>query len=217
MQLVLYQYWRSSSSWRVRFALAHKGIEYESRAINLLENQQVSPEHLKNSPLGAVPCLLVDGRPLTESIAIIEYLDELFPERPLLPSDPWTRARARQLAEIVNSGIQPLHNLGTIRRVSPEPEGQRAWAKHWIERGLRAFEALIERGHEEFGERRYCVKDELTIADICLLPQIYQARRFEADLSQFPRTMRIHDRIATLEAAIASSPERSLGAPVSNG
>lgn len=212
MRLVLYQYWRSSSSWRVRFALAHKGLAYEARVVNLLDGQQASPENRERNPLGVVPTLVVDGRPLSESVAIVELLDELFPEPPLLPRDPWLRARVRQLSEIINSGIQPHHNLGTIRRISSEPEAQRAWAKHWIERGLGAFEALLGQVASEYGEPRYCVSNELTMADVFLLPQIYQARRFGADLEAFPRTMRVHDRIALLDAAIASSPERSPGA-----
>lgn len=213
MQLALYQYWRSSSSWRVRFALAHKGLAYESHAINLLDGQQTSPEHLSRNPMGLVPCLVIEGRALTESVAIVELLDELVPERPLLPRDPWQRARVRQLAEIINSGIQPLHNLGVLRRVATEPDAQKAWAKHWIERGLGAFEALLTQVASESGERRYCVTDEVTMADIFLVPQIYQARRFGTNLESFPRTMRVHDRLATLDAAIASSPERALGAP----
>lgn len=213
MRLVLYQYWRSSSSWRVRFALAYKKIPYEARIINLLQAEQTSPEHLERSPLGVVPCLVIDGQPLTESLAIIELLDELFPTPRLLPADPWQRARVRQLSEVVNSGIQPLHNLGTIRRVSADPEEQRAWARHWIERGLSAFEALLEKYGSP--DSRYCVGDELTMADVCLVPQIYQARRFGADLSRFPRTMRVHDNAAAHEAAIASAPENSPGAVLS--
>jgi len=210
MRLVLYQYWRSSSSWRVRFALEHKKVPYEARIINLLANEQTSPEHIERSPLGVVPCLVIDGKPMTESLAILELLDELFPTPPLLPSDPWQRARVRQLSEIVNSGIQPLHNLGTIRRVSSDPDEQKAWARHWIERGLSAFEALL--AQDGSNDALYCVGDQLSMADVCLVPQIYQARRFGADLTRFPRTMRIHDHVASLEAAVASSPERSPGA-----
>jgi len=210
MRLVLYQYWRSSSSWRVRFALEYKKLPYEARIINLLANEQTSPEHLERSPLGVVPCLVIDGKPVTESLAILELLDELFPTPPLLPSDPWQRARVRQLSEIVNSGIQPLHNLGTIRRVSSDPDEQKAWARHWIERGLSAFEALL--AQDGSNDALYCVGDQLSMADVSLVPQIYQARRFGADLTRFPRTMRIHDHVASLEAAVASSPERSPGA-----
>jgi len=210
MRLVLYQYWRSSSSWRVRFALHYKKVPYEARIINLLQGEQTSPEHLERSPLGVVPCLLIDGEPFTESLAIIELLDELFPTPPLLPSDPRQRARVRQLSEVINSGIQPLHNLGTIRRVSSDPEEQRAWARHWIERGLSAFEALLEKHGSP--NSRYCLGDELTMADVCLVPQIYQARRFGADLTRFPRTMRAHDNAAAHDAAIASAPENSPGA-----
>lgn len=213
MRLVLYQYWRSSSSWRVRFALEYKKLPYEARIINLLANEQTSPEHLERSPLGVVPCLVIDGKPVTESLAILELLDELFPTPSLLPSDPWQRARVRQLSEIVNSGIQPLHNLGTIRRVSSDPDEQKAWARHWIERGLSAFEALLAQDGSD--DALYCVGDQLSMADVCLVPQIYQARRFGADLARFPRTMRIHDHVASLEAAIASSPERSPGAVLS--
>jgi maleylacetoacetate isomerase len=215
MQLVLWQYWRSSSSWRVRFALAHKGLAYESRVVDLLGDAQTSDDHLARSPMGTVPCLVIDGRPLTESVAIVEHLDAIAPERPLLPSDPWARARVRQLAEIVNSGIQPLHNLAVIRRVSSDPAEQKAWAKHWIERGLGAFESLLATIEHELGEHRYAVGDELSMADVFLVPQIYQARRFGAELAKVPRTMALHDRVAALEAAAASSPERSPGAPAS--
>lgn len=217
MRISLYQYWRSSSSWRVRFALAHKGLAYESHVVNLLDGEQTGAEHLSRSPMGVVPCLVVNGRAITESLAIIELLDELAPERPLLPADPWLRARVRQLAEVINSGIQPLHNLGTLRRVSPDPEVQKAWAKHWIERGLGAFDELLSQIAREVGEHRYCVTDEVTMADICLVPQVYQARRFGAELERFPRLMQVHDRLARLDAAVISSPERSPGAPQSGG
>lgn len=213
MELVLYQYWRSSSSWRVRFALAHKGLAYESRAVNLLDGAQTSAEHLARSPMGTVPCLVIDGRALTESVAIVEHLDAIAPSPTLLPRDPWARARVRQLAEIVNSGIQPLQNLAVMRRHSPDPAEQKAWAKHWVERGLGAYEALLATVARELGEGRFSVGDELTMADVFLVPQVYSARRFGVDLARFPRTMAVHDRAAALDAAIASSPERSAGAP----
>src|SRR5882757_5157193 len=104
MKLILYHYWRSSSAWRVRFALHHKGLAYESRFVDLRAKEQLATEHKRISPMGVVPCLVVDGRPLTESVAILEFLEEVAPEKPLLPADPWRRARVRQLVQLVNSG-----------------------------------------------------------------------------------------------------------------
>src|SRR4051812_37519520 len=114
MELILYNYWRSSCAWRVRFALAYKGLAYESRAVDLLASAQLSDEHKGRSPMGVVPCLVIDGRALSESVAILEYLEELVPEKPLLPRDPWARARVRQLVQLVNSGIQPLQNTSVV-------------------------------------------------------------------------------------------------------
>jgi maleylacetoacetate isomerase len=213
VKLVLYHYWRSSSSWRVRFALQHKGLPYESKFVNLLKSEQLADEHKKVSPMGVVPCLLIDGRPLTESMAICEYLEEVAPERPLLPRDLWRRARVRQVAEHINAGIQPLQNLIVLERVSPEPAPRKAWVQLFNERGLRALEAMLESFEREGIAGRYAVGDELTLADIFLVPQVFTALRFEVPLEPFPRAARIYQECMLLDAAIASSPSKQPDAP----
>ncbi|HMI85569.1 MAG TPA: maleylacetoacetate isomerase [Polyangiaceae bacterium] len=213
MKLVLYHYWRSSSSWRVRFALQHKALAYESKFVNLLKSEQLGDAHKQVSPMGVVPCLLIDGRPLTESMAICEYLEEVVPERPLLPRDPWQRAYVRQIAEHINAGIQPLQNLIVLERVSPDPEPRKAWVKFFNERGLQALEAMLE-GMEKAGiSGRYAVGDELTLADVFLVPQVFTALRFEVSLEPFPRAARIYQTCMQLDAAIASSPSKQPDAP----
>ena len=209
MQLVLHQYWRSSSSWRVRFALAWKGLAYETRSIDLLAGDQRGAEHRANNPAGYVPCLVVDGRPLGESVAILEWLEETFPAPPLLPRDAWERARVRQVVETVNAGIQPLHNLSVLHAHAAEPEAQRAWARRFLERGLAALEAIVTDIARETGrDGPYVMGEALSLADVVIVPQLYQARRFGADLACCPRVVALDERIARLDAAIASSPER---------
>jgi maleylacetoacetate isomerase len=213
VKLVLYHYWRSSSSWRVRFALEHKKVAYESKFVNLLKSEQLAAEHKQISPMGVVPCLLVDGRPLTESMAICEYLEEVAPERPLLPRDPWRRARVRQVAEHINAGIQPLQNLIVLDRISAETEPRKAWVQFFNERGLGALEAMLEGFEKEGISGRYAVGDELTLADVFLVPQVFTALRFEVPLEPFPRAARIYQTCMQLEAAIASSPGKQPDAP----
>ena len=213
MKLVLYHYWRSSSSWRVRFVLQHKGLPYESRFVNLLQSEQLTDEHKQVSPMGVVPCLLVDGRLLMESMAICEYLEEVVPERPLLPRDPWRRARVRQIAEHINAGVQPLQNLIVLDRVSSESGPRKAWAQFFNERGLRALEAMLESFEKEGIAGRYAVGDELTLADVFLVPQVFTALRFEVPLEPFPRAARIYQTCMQLAAAIASSPSQQPDAP----
>jgi len=213
MKLVLYHYWRSSSAWRVRFALLYKGIAYESRFVNLLAGEQRSDEHKQLSPMGVVPCLLVDGRPLVESVAILEYLEEVAPEKPLLPRDPWRRARVRQLVELVNSGIQPLQNLAVLDQVSPDEGARKAWVRHFNERGLSALESSLVSIEREFGPGRYSLGDELTLADIYLVPQVATALRHEVPLEGYPRVLRIYEACMKLDAAIASSPQNQPDAP----
>jgi maleylpyruvate isomerase len=201
MKLVLYSYWRSSSSWRVRIGLHLKGVPFVYRAIHLLKDggEQWLPEHLKRNPTGQVPVLEATGEDgkthaLGQSLAILEFLDEAFPAPPLLPLDPFRRARARQIAEIVNSGIQPYQNLSVLRRVSELGADGPTWAKDWISRGLAALESLVP---ETAGE--FCVGDHPTIADCCLIPQLAAGRRFALDLSKYPTLLRI-------EAASALHP-----------
>ncbi|CAG5126849.1 unnamed protein product, partial [Candidula unifasciata] len=167
-KVVLYSYFRSSASWRVRIALAIKGVKYEYRAVSLVKGEQFSDEYKKLNPMGQIPTLLIDGHCLTQSLPIIEYLEEKYPEPALLPKDSFGRAQVRALAEIVNSGIQPLQNLRIIKQVG---EGQSEWARHHIEFGFKALEAMMANtaGVYSYG-------DQVTMADVCLVPQVFGAK-----------------------------------------
>jgi maleylacetoacetate isomerase len=185
-EITLYHYWRSSSSWRVRFALAQKGIAFESRPVNLLANEQSSEAYRAISPTGYIPALIIDGHTLTESIAICEYLEDTRPTTPLRPADPYLRARLRQFVEIVNSGTQPLHNLAVLRRVKSVGGDPDAWGNHFVERGVQSLENLLASLRAEGVTGPFSFGPELSLADICLVPQMYNARRFNVDLTPFP-------------------------------
>lgn len=206
-ELVLYTYWRSGSSYRVRLALAVKGLRYRAVPVNLLAGEQARPEHLARNPMGYVPCLEVDGKLFTESVAILELLEELYPEPPLLPRQPEARARVRALVEVVNAGIQPLQNLTVLQRVSADSEVRKGWIKHFVGRGLAAFEALMARNEAEGVKGRFAYGDSLTFADCALLPQVYSARRFHVDLGAMPRVAAAADAIAATDAGRAAAPE----------
>ncbi len=208
MALVLYTYWRSSSSYRVRFALAVKKLAYQSVPVNLREGEQHSEEHRARSPTGYVPCLFIDGRPVVESVAIIELLDELYPDPPLFPRDPWGRARVRSLVEVINAGTQPLQNLVVLDRVGTEAAARKAWAQHFNARGLAAVERLMMLHEKEGVDGRFVYGDSLTAADIFLVPQMYSAQRFGVDLSPYPRAVAAAEAALATEAAQAAMPER---------
>jgi maleylacetoacetate isomerase len=213
MSLVLYHYWRSSSSWRVRFALQYKGLAYESRFVNLRAGEQAKDEHKALSPLGVVPCLLVDGRPLSESVAILEYIEDVAPEKALLPHDPWRRARVRQIVELVNSGIHPLQNLTVLDRLSSDEGVRQAWVHHFHRRGLTALESALGSVENEFGAGPYTFGENLTLADVFLVPQVGSALRFQTPLDAYPRVRRVYDECIKLDAAVASAPENQPDAP----
>jgi maleylacetoacetate isomerase len=211
MKLKLYHYWRSSSSWRVRWALTHKGIPAEYIAISLLNGESESPEHLARNPLGYVPVLEVievieEGKKaahLFESIAIIEWLEETHPQNPLLPRDPWSRARARQLAEIINADTQPLQNLPPQELHSQDPAEKKRWAQHWIRLGLQTYETIVRETAGQFS-----IGNEISIADLCLVPQVYNAKRYDIDLSAYPIIQKICAEAEKTEAWQQSEPER---------
>jgi maleylacetoacetate isomerase len=210
MNIVLYGYWRSSSSHRVRLALAWKKVPHKAIAVNLLKGEQRSPEHLAKNPMGFVPCLVVDGKPFTESVAIIELLEDLFPEPPLYPRDPYARARVRALVELVNSGIQPLQNLMVLDRVSKDSATRKEWLRFFIGRGLTAYEALMAAHETKEGANAlgpFSYGPAITAADVYLLPQVFAARRFGVDLSDCPRIVRAETALLATEAARAAAPE----------
>lgn len=206
----LYGYWRSSASWRVRAALALKGVEFEHVGVHLVKDggQQHDSDYRERNPMAQVPTLEVeqDGQVfyIGQSMAILEYLEERFPQPSLLPADAIGRARARQLAEIVNSGIHPLQNLSVLTKIREELGGdERGWGKQVIEQGLRAYEKVA---HMSSG--RFSVGDAVSFADICLVPQLYNARRFAVETSEFKLLERIETSCMELEAFQVSHPSQ---------
>lgn len=201
MDLVLHTYWRSSASWRVRIALALKGLPWEAAPHNLRTNDQTAPEYVARNPQGLVPALEVDGAVLTQSLAIIEYLDERFPEPLLLPADPLERARVRAFALAVACDIHPVQNLRVLRMLRARGLDQAAvdaWAREVIEGGLEACSRLIEGRSGPF-----CFGEAITLADITLVPQMTNARRFGAR-TDYPRLEGI-EAAALAHPAFASS------------
>ncbi len=203
----LFHYWRSSSSWRVRFGFSLKGLPYEPIAISLLDGSSEAPEHLERNPAGFVPVLEIPGNDhhrLTESLAILLYLEERHPETPrLLPEDPYLKARCWALAETVNAGIQPIQNLPVLHRHSTDPEEQKNWARHFIRKGLEVYETLCApiRG-------RFSVGDHPTLADLCLSPQLYNADRYQVDWSDLTHLVEIERACRELPAWTESHPDR---------
>ncbi len=206
----LYHFGRSSASWRVRWALAIKGLRYESTLVDLFAHEQTGGPHRARNPIGHVPVLEVGGRTLAESVAILEWLEETYPEPALYPRDPWGRARVRQLCETVNAGIQPLQNLAVIEHLSADPEVRRAWAAHFNARGLAAYEALLERFEAE-GRGRFSWGDTLGAADLYLVPQLSGARRWKVDTSAFPRCEAVERAALATPHAEAARPENQGG------
>lgn len=214
--MILYHYWRSSASWRVRWALAHKNISFEKVAVNLLEKVQMSEAHRARNPVGHVPALEVSpGKFLAESVAIIEWLEETQPEPRLYPTDPWARARVRQVVELVNAGVQPLQNLVVLDKVSTVGEEKQAWSRFFNERWLAAAENLLLQIDAELGEGTFCVGNSLTAADLFVVPQLSAARRFGADVSKCPRLLKAEASALATPHAEGARPENQPDAPKS--
>lgn len=207
MSRTLYSYWRSSAAYRVRIALAVKGLTYDTTAINLLNDAQNSIGFTMLNPQAMVPYLIDGEVGLNQSLAIIEYLDETYPEPSLLPGDAVARAHIRAAALQVACEIHPLNNL-RVRTYLKGPLGQSdeavdTWGRHWIETGLAAIEEIAEAGAGP-----YLFGDAVTLADVCLVPQMYNARRARADIARFPRLGAIDQRLNLLAAFAAARPER---------
>lgn len=178
---VLYSFLHSSCSRRVRYALAIKGIEYEQKTLNLNKNQHHNEDYRQLNAQGFVPVLEVNGHVISQSLSIIEYLDEVYPEKPLLPKDcPIKRADVRSLSSMIAADIQPVQNLSVLRKVA-EFTDELAWGKWVVEKGFKTLEKSLESTHG-----RYCFGDDVTMVDLCLVPQVYNAKRFKVDLDQFP-------------------------------
>ncbi len=206
--LILYSYWRSSASYRVRLALALKGLAYELRPVHLVKNggEQHADDYRSLNPQGLVPTLVHGELVLGQSLAIIEYLDERFPQTPLLPAEPGRRAEARAIAQLIACDIHPLNNLRVLSylvEVGGFDESARlAWYRHWTESGLAAVETLL--GREE---RPFCCDEEPGLADCCLLPQVYNARRFGCSLDGLDRIQAICARLESRDKLQAARPE----------
>jgi maleylacetoacetate isomerase len=193
----------------VRIALGYKGLAWNAIHVNLLEGENKKAEYKKTSPTGYVPCLLVDGKPFVESVAICELLDDIAPSPPLLPKAPEDRARVRALVEVINAGTQPLQNLSVLEQIGEDKEKRVAWLRHFIGKGLAAFDALVARHEEESGARGpYSYGDAFTLADAFLVPQVYAAHRFSVDMSAMPRVVRAEKAALELPFVDAARPEK---------
>jgi len=208
--LVLYGYFRSSAAFRVRIALNLKGLQAEHRFVHLLKDggRQFAPEYEHLNPQHLVPTLLHNGRELQQSLAIIEYLDEVFPDPPLLPGDPLARARVRAIACAVACDIHPLNNLRVrkyLHKQLARSESEiRDWQVHWIALGFAAIEAMLANSDHT---GRFCHGDAPTLADICLIPQIANARALDMDLSPYPTLTRIEEAALSLPAFSKALPK----------
>ncbi|UAN34288.1 maleylacetoacetate isomerase [Enterobacter sp. JBIWA005] len=206
----LYTYFRSSASYRVRIALNLKGIQYDTESVHLLKSggQQNSVSYRALSPLGLVPCLETDaGGHLTQSLAIIEYLEEVYPDAPLLPVSPGDRARVRGIAQTISCDIHPLNNLRVLNFLTGKfglsVEDKEGWYSHWLTEGLLAIERMLI---DDPRTGRFCHGNTPGLADCCLIPQVFNARRFNCSLERMPTIQRICLACEELISFHAASP-----------
>lgn len=215
-QLRLYSYWRSSAAYRVRIGLNIKGLRYETVPVHLVREggEQHSAAYRATNPQRLVPALQHGDRTLTQSMAILEYLDETWPGAPLLPAAARERARVRALAQAIACDVHPLNNLRVLQyleRTCGMPQVERdEWVRHWIVEGFEAVEAMLD-GHVATGA--FCEGDAPTLADCCLVPQVYNARRFGVDIARFPTIARIEAACLALPTFDAARPERQPDCP----
>ena len=210
--MVLYNYFRSSTSYRVRLALHYKGLQFEYKPINLLKGEQLSADYKKINPLGGVPTLVHDGKIIPESFAIMEYLDEVFPQKPLFPKDAYTKARIRQVCEVINSFMHPMANLRTLKYMEAKhgyDQNQKdGWAQHWVSQGLEVLETTLK----EFSGT-YSFGNEITMADLFLIPQLLTSQRYKVDISKYPTLVKINENCLKLESFQKAHPFVQIDTP----
>lgn len=202
----LYNYFRSSASFRVRIALQLKGLPFEYIPVHLAKGQHKLPEYSAIAADNLVPNLVIDGEHLSQSMAIIEYLDEMYPEPPLLPKAPLDRARVRALAQSIACEIHPINNLRVLKYLSGHlglnEDQKNTWYRHWVREGLEAFERQLAQGPKS----TYCYGNTPSLADCCLVPQIFNAKRFDVNLEGLPQTMGAFEACMKLEAFQKAQP-----------
>jgi maleylacetoacetate isomerase len=207
-ELQLYTFFRSSAAYRVRIALNIKGLHYRSISKVLGKGEHQQPDYLALNPQGFVPALVIQDTVLTQSLAIIEYLDEEYPTPPLLPRDPLARAQVRAAALAIACDIHPINNLRVLnylrREFGQDDAGVNTWYRHWIGEGFRALEQSVQK-HSSDG--RYCFGDAVSVADVLLVPQMFNARRFATDLTPYPTLVQICKHLESLPEFAAARPE----------
>lgn len=204
-EIILFDYWRSSACYRVRIALNLKGIAYQVAQTSLLDDSTKRPDYIAHNPQGFVPTLQIDGHDLTQSLGIIDFLDAKYPDPPLIPSDPLERSKTLAQAMVVAADIHPVNNLRILKYLKNEMgQDQEAidnWYRHWVNEGFKALEAMAP-------DSGFFGGDAPNLADICLVPQIYNGRRFETDLTTFPKLVRIDAACNELAAFRDAAPEQ---------
>jgi maleylacetoacetate isomerase len=206
-ETILYGYWRSSATYRTRIALNLKGVSYRTVGVHLLKDENLSPEHLARHPSGRVPILEIDGHRIGQSMAMIDYLDETRPNPPLLPRDAYLRAHVRDLKDQIVADLHPLNNTSTLARLRSQFGADDAaiasWYAYWIERGFKVLEQMLP------ATGNFCVGDAATLADIVLVPQVTNARRYpQIDLNQFPNIQRIDTALRQIQAFHDAAPDQ---------
>ena len=207
MSRQLYTFFRSSTSFRLRIALAYKRLDYEPHYVSLPKMEHRVPSYRDINPQGLVPLLVEGGRSLIQSMAIIEYLDEVYPDPPLMPKDPIGRVYVRSVSQILGCEIHPLNNVRVLKHLKAQfgadEAATNAWYEHWIAEGLSGLEGYLTR---EGMSGDFCYGNTVTMADICLVPQIFNARRFNCSLDAYPKLLAITDRCMTLDAFRTTEP-----------
>ncbi|XP_034250454.1 probable maleylacetoacetate isomerase 2 [Thrips palmi] len=211
----LYSYWRSSCSYRVRIVLNLKEIDYNTVPIDIFKGggEQFSDNYRQINPMKKVPALVIDGHTIVESLNIMQYLEETRPQKSLMPLDVLKRAKVREICEMIQSGIQPLQNVGVVSRfenfVKENQESIKLeWAQYWIIQGFTALNEVLTAS-----AGKYCVGDDITLADCCLIPQVYNARKFKVDMQQFPNLSRVATHLENHPAFYAAHPSNQPDCP----